>query len=234
MRTERLGSLNARITGGSDGNGAGQGPVVVLMHGFGAPGSDLVPLGRALGASSDVRFVFPEAPLQLDPFGSRAWWMIDPEIFERRARGEVIDRSEDQPAELPHVRAQVLDLLDSVYTKLDAAPERLILGGFSQGSMLALDVALHLSHKPAGLALLSSTLIARPVWEPKFSSLAGMPIVQSHGREDPLLAFSAAETLRDLLTAGRASVNFVPFSGGHEIPPPVLSALSELIASVPG
>lgn len=229
MRTERLGSLNAHISGGSDGQGGGTGPVVVLMHGFGAAGDDLVPLTRVLRVPSNVRFVFPEAPLALDAWGSRAWWMIDPELFERRARGEAPDRSGELPQELPHVRAQMLDLLDTMYTRLDISHERVLLGGFSQGSMLALDLALHLTRKPAALALLSSTLIARSLWVPKMSSLAGLPIMQSHGHEDPLLSFEAAESLRDLLVAASADVTFVPFRGGHEIPSNVLSELSSLV-----
>ena len=44
MLTEMIGPLRAHLTGGSDGNGGGNGPVVVLLHGFGAPGTDLVAL----------------------------------------------------------------------------------------------------------------------------------------------------------------------------------------------
>ena len=51
---------------------------VVLCHGFGAGGDDLVPLHRELcGLDPRLerqRFIFPEAPLSLGP-GSRAWWM---------------------------------------------------------------------------------------------------------------------------------------------------------------
>ena len=59
--------------------------VVVICHGFGAPGDDLVPLGFELGRAvpkfaQSARFVFPQAPLSLDSLGwgdARAWWMID-------------------------------------------------------------------------------------------------------------------------------------------------------------
>src|SRR5580704_2280770 len=50
MKLVKLGDLDARVTGGSDREGGGDGPVVVLLHGFGAPGDDLVPLGRVLAA----------------------------------------------------------------------------------------------------------------------------------------------------------------------------------------
>ena len=63
MRMERWADLQVRIAGGNDRDGGGSGPVVVLMHGYGAPGDDLVALQRVLTVPRDVRFVFPEAPL---------------------------------------------------------------------------------------------------------------------------------------------------------------------------
>jgi phospholipase/carboxylesterase len=46
MRVDKLGGLTVRLTGGTDGKGGGNGPLVVLLHGFGAPGDDLVPLSE--------------------------------------------------------------------------------------------------------------------------------------------------------------------------------------------
>ena len=59
--------------------GRGDGPAILLCHGYGAPGDDLVPLGRVIDAGSGVRWFFPEAPLEVDlGFGRpRAWWPID-------------------------------------------------------------------------------------------------------------------------------------------------------------
>src|SRR3954464_13926874 len=100
MRKEQFGELSARVTGGVDGRGGGDGPVVVLLHGFGAPGDDLVDLTTFLHVPAEVRFVFPEAPLLLDGGPGRAWWMLDMALFERRMRGEHIDRTDDQPPAL--------------------------------------------------------------------------------------------------------------------------------------
>jgi phospholipase/carboxylesterase len=80
MREETIAGLHVRITGGDDREGGGDGPLVVLLHGFGAPGDDLVGLWRQLQVPRETRFVFPEATLALDAalFGTgRAWWMID-------------------------------------------------------------------------------------------------------------------------------------------------------------
>jgi phospholipase/carboxylesterase len=54
----------------------------------------------------------------------------------------------------------------------------------------------------------------------------------SHGRQDQLLPFSAAETLRDKLRAAGAKVEWVDFPGGHEIPPVVVDAASQFLRSL--
>ncbi|MBW2213652.1 MAG: hypothetical protein JRF48_04305, partial [Deltaproteobacteria bacterium] len=78
MREERFAGITVRLTGGEDREGGGDGPLVVLMHGFGAPGTDLVGLWRVLDVPSSMRFAFPEAPHEIPGmFGARAWWMLD-------------------------------------------------------------------------------------------------------------------------------------------------------------
>ena len=79
MREEHIGGLRARVTGGTDGKGGGRGPLVLLLHGFGAPGDDLVSLADVLTVPAGTRFVFPEGPLSLSfgPSDARAWWLID-------------------------------------------------------------------------------------------------------------------------------------------------------------
>jgi phospholipase/carboxylesterase len=234
MRKEQFGELKAYVTGGRDGEGDGDGPVVILMHGFGAPGFDLVDLGDMLEVPEGVRFVFPEAPLALGPGfgGGRAWWMLDMALFEARARGEQPDRSDEIPPTLAEVSAQVAALVDEVEQRLGAKRERLVLGGFSQGSMLACDVALHMQVKPAALLLMSSTLIARQRWQAQAASCRGLPVLQSHGSDDPILSLANAERLADLLRAGGAELSWLPFRGGHQIPPEVLGAASRLIQRV--
>jgi len=231
MRVERFGELKVRITGGARGDGEGDGPLVVLLHGYGAPGDDLIPLAQAARLPSRVRFAFPEAPLSLDYADGRAWWMLDLELFERRARGERIDRSEDLPEALPTVRAQVQELLRGLETQLGTPRDRMLLGGFSQGSMVACDAALHGAVLPAGLILLSSTLIARSAWEPRMARCAGLPVLQTHGQRDPLLDYHDAVRLRDLLQAAGANVTFVDFPGGHEIPEVAMDALGRFITA---
>ena len=71
-------------------------------------------------------------------------------------------------------------------------------------------------------------------WERGFERLRGIPIMQSHGRADPILPFAAAERLRDLLKTAGADVRWVEFSGGHTIPMGALDALGKLVRDVFG
>jgi phospholipase/carboxylesterase len=229
----RLADLDVCITGGTDREGAGTGPVVVLMHGFGAPGEDLVSLWRVIEVPRQVRFVFPAAPLAPAEFaahGGRAWWPIDTVAMQQAvAAGRTRDRSRELPAGLLEARAQVIALLDAVERNLDVRGEQLVLGGFSQGAMLACDVALQSDRKLAGLVLLSTTLLCRDVWEPRMPARGRLPVFQAHGRSDPLLPYALAVELRDLLRGAGCRVDWVEFNGGHEIPSPVLQALGSFI-----
>jgi phospholipase/carboxylesterase len=229
MKVERieLAGLTTYVTGPAD-----AAATCVLLHGFGAGGDDLVPMAAELGTAG-VRFVFPAAPLELaGGYGeSRAWWMLDLARLEAElARGQPRDRRDEVPEGLAAARATMLRLLDQLEARLPTAGRPLVLGGFSQGSMLALDVALHRARPPAGLALMSSTLINAAAWQPRLATLAGVPVVLSHGRADALLPYAVAETLRDLLRGAGATVEWVPFVGGHELPRAVMAAVGAMLA----
>ena len=68
----RAADLRVHVRGGPNDDGRGDGPLVILLHGYGAPGDDLLGLYEVLGMPRSFRFAFPEAPLGLD-FGGRAW-----------------------------------------------------------------------------------------------------------------------------------------------------------------
>jgi phospholipase/carboxylesterase len=232
MHEEQLGGLRTRITGGTDGKGGGRGPLVLLLHGFGAPGNDLVPLADALHVPVGTRFVFPEGPLSLSfgPRDARAWWLIDmARIAADQAAGRVRDLSQDIPKGLAPAREAMLVFLKEVERKLGADPRKTILGGFSQGAMLSCDAMLHSDRPYAGLVQLSGNVLAQPLWGPLMAKRKGLPVFQSHGTQDEILPYVGAERLRDALIHAGLSVEWQSFRGGHEIPRSVLQRLGPFI-----
>ena len=227
-----VGGLKIRLAGGSDGHGGGDGPVVMLLHGFGAPGDDLVPLADVIQVPTGTRWIFPEAPLALNMgFGdSRAWWIIDfARIQEDRAAGRIRDLSVEIPQGLALAREGFLAFLKELHRQLPVDYKRTIIGGFSQGAMLTCDAVLHTAYPFAGLVQLSGNLLAQAVWSPLMSKRKGLPVFQSHGTSDDILPHIGAERLRDALIQSDLVVEWRSFRGGHEIPEAVLQRLSGFI-----
>lgn len=212
---------------------------VVLCHGFGAPGDDLVGLASALVSAhptlADVRFVFPAAPLSLGQLGwgeARAWWLIDMEAIQRLQRDPAALREfrKLEPEGLADARKALHALVREVADQTGLPMSKIILGGFSQGAMLATDVSLRLEEAAGGLAVLSGTLLVEDVWRAKAKARTGLEIFQSHGRQDPVLPFEAAEWLSALFEEAGMRHEFVPFTGGHTIPNEVLDGLGDFLA----
>lgn len=238
MLTEMIGPLRAHLTAGSDSNGGGDGPVVVLLHGFGAPGTDLVGLAEELGGPQNTRFVFPEAPEVADvgmppPYEGRAWWQIDMLNLQLA----VMERNWEAlaahvPEGLVHARATLEAFLSALDTRLGLAGAPLVLGGFSQGAMLTCDVALHSERRFAGLLLFSGSIIAEADWLARFEEQPPISVFQSHGRQDPILPFPLAEQLHRHFVARRWQARWVPFDGGHGISGEALRGARAFLAEV--
>ena len=232
MREVLLGGLRVKLTGGVDGQGGGDGPVVILLHGFGAPGDDLVPLADVIDAPTGTRWLFPEAPLSLNMgFGdSRAWWIIDfARIQEDREAGRIRDLSIEVPQGLALARERFLAFLKEIPKQLPIDYKKTVIGGFSQGAMLTCDTVLQTDYPFAGLVQLSGNLLAQAAWGPLMRKRKGLPVFQSHGTQDDVLPNIGAERLRDALTQAGLAVEWHSFRGGHAIPEAVLRRLGPFI-----
>lgn len=197
------------------GDPAGDGPALVLLHGYGAPADDLVPLAEDLRAAvPGLRVALPAAPIDLG--GGRAWWDIS--LDQRPA-----DRSADHPAGMDEARAD----LEAALARLALDPARTAIAGFSQGGMLATELGLRRRPRLAAIASLSGGAVDADAWVSRASD--GPPIFLSHGRQDPLLSFAAAARLHQRLDAAGARITWVPFDGGHAIPDDVVRALAAFL-----
>jgi len=244
----KYGELTCRTLGGPREPGVTPELVVVLCHGYGASGEDLVPIGHELLQDDPVlgrltRFVFPAAPLVLGGYQigevtaieSRAWWELDARRLElTMAGGPPIDYRNDLPPGLDEAALSLLGALDEMRDKEGIGWDRIVLAGFSQGGMLATEVALRLPETPAALCVFSGLLLCQERWREMAAVRTGMPALISHGRQDQLLSFAGAEALRDLLDEAGCAVEFLPFDGPHTIPAEGLTRFVRLLRRLAG
>lgn len=215
--------------------------VAVFCHGFGASGDDLVGLAGELLqiAPSDeaTMLVFPAAPISLEDEGipgGRAWWRLSIQrLLSAIEDGHYELVREEVPQGIDDARQM---LVETVYTLLDENEldeSRLLLGGFSQGAMLSVDVACRgLKQPPAKLCLFSGCLICERQWKSTAARLAQTQILQSHGRIDPILPLQTGKWLTEMLRSAGCQVDFVEFNGVHTIPVQAIEKTAQMLAQL--
>jgi phospholipase/carboxylesterase len=166
--------------------------LVVLLHGFGADGTDLIEIGRVWQPwLPDAAFVAPHAPEPCLAGGSgRQWFSLTFRDPGERWRGV--------NAAAPGLQA----LLDAELAAAGLGPESLALVGFSQGAMMALHAGLRRTPAPAAIIGLSGALVLEPGAGPDSLAAAGLsrpPVFLAHGDQDDVIPpgslFDSAETL---------------------------------------
>ena len=207
--------------------GEGNGPVIVMLHGYGSRPEDFLGFATRTDLPEGTRFIFPYAPESTHPpygpEGGFMWWRFTSDFSDPRAMSF--------PG-LPLARARVIELLDALQDELHVTSDRIVLGGFSQGAMLSMDVALHDDRPFAGVLLLSGTLVDQNEWVPRMPSRRGLHVLQTHGRQDDRLPFAPAEELSVRLRESGVDLRFLPFEGNHEITAEVSTAVSAFVNEV--
>ncbi len=201
---------------------------VVCFHGYGADMRDLAPLAFETPLKKPCSWFFPDAPLRLD-WGGKAWWPIDVEAFEAAQRG---GKPRDLSREEPEGMAAARRAAQAFLKELGVPAKDLVLMGFSQGSMMAVDLAMRMADSPAGVAVLSGTLVDAASVRKLAPARKGLRFFQSHGSVDPILGFAQALALEKELAAAGWSGKLLRFEGGHAIPEDVLAALGSWIDSL--
>ena len=162
---------------------------VILLHGFGANPEDLLPIGLS-SSLKGVRWLFPEAPFSI-PFQkqARSWIPFEEEDLQR-----FYQRIDNRTLRhyVPKDLQERCDPILSGIDKMGLLPSRLILGGFSQGSMLATEILSRMQQKAKALVVLSGALVNEEDLKIRLPSCKGIPFFQSHGREDKTLPYDLA------------------------------------------
>jgi phospholipase/carboxylesterase len=212
---------------------------VILCHGFGANGRDLVSLADYLDPQSRLAWIFPEAPAPMpEEYPGYAWYPRNLQGLYAVMRGDYFNNLDDlYDAGLDESAKEICGLVRTI----EPAGKPVVLGGFSQGSQVALRSVLRWPEymsggeaAPAGLLLFSSALIDQKGTKTLLESAPRLPVVQSHGSWDQILPLRSAKSLRDVLGNAGYTVEWTEFPGAHEIPDQALDGAKNLLDRVLG
>lgn len=194
--------------------------LIILLHGWGANFEDLPPLAKFMDLA-DYQLVFPDAPFPhpYNPVGKM--WYAFPESYSFLGTPEFGDRPD-----LSTSRQELLDFIVDQAKQAGVSLSQTILGGFSQGGAMTLDVGLRLPL--AGLMILSGYLHA-PV-QPQQPTLP--PTLIIHGIQDAVVPLHSAHQVRNSLQALGTPLHYQEYDMGHEIQPVVLSQIQTFVKEI--
>ena len=178
--------------------------LVILLHGYGSNGRDLIDLAQPMSQSMpNTHFIAPDAPdaCEIAPFGNQ-WFSL-------------MDRS------LPHMQAGVsaaaplLDrFIDAQRDRFSLADKDVALVGFSQGTMLSLAVGLARPRPLAGILGYSGRLLNGGAVRPG----AACPVLLVHGTEDDVVPYDCSEQAVARLAEVNIGAQLIKCEGlGHSI-----------------
>jgi phospholipase/carboxylesterase len=185
--------------------------VVMFLHGYGADGNDLLGLAEPLAPHiPDTVFIAPNAPdrSMANPLGFQ--WFPIPWIdgSSESAAGEGLLQA-----------ARRLDtFIDKVLADEGLSPDRLLLFGFSQGTMIGLHVAPRRADPLAGIVGFSGRLMIPDALATE--ALSRPPVLLVHGDADDVVPFDDMQTASDALQEADFDVYGHVMKGtGHGIAP---------------
>ena len=183
---------------------------LVLFHGRGTDENDLFPLLDELDPERRLLGATARGPLTLPPGGAH-WYVIrqvgspDPETFQATYR-------------------LAGDWLDGLLADHGIPIERTILGGFSQGSVMAHSLGEGTDRpRPAGVIALSGFIPQVEGFQ--LGDVTGLPVAIGHGTYDPVISVEFGRDARDRLTSAGADVTYRESPMAHTIDPAFLEEL---------
>ena len=196
---------------------------VVLLHGYGSDGNDLIGLAPYWqDVLPDALFVAPNGPQACGAFGSGyQWFDID---FEG-------DRLASRQTGVLQARPILEQFLTDMWAQTGITPANTILGGFSQGAMMSLHVGLGLEQPLMGIIAFSGAFLPPEGFGD--ADLPRPPVALIHGdRDDVVPPKSSAEAHALLQQAGYDVTHHVSAGVAHGIAPDGLAFATEFIERV--
>lgn len=187
------------------------------MHGRGADENDLAPLLQALDPDRRLLGLLPRGPLALPP-GGRHWYVL-------RQVG-----SPDRETFL-QTFALLTEWVDGVLSEHEIPAARLVLGGFSQGAVMAYSLGLAEGRaRPAAVLAFSGFIPRVEGFHFDLDGRTGLPVSISHGSLDPIIGVEFAREARTRLEAAGLAVRYREDPVPHTIAPAALAQAKQVLA----
>jgi phospholipase/carboxylesterase len=191
--------------------------LLVLHHGRGSDEHDLLPLADILDPDRRLHVVTPQAPLTLPGAPGRHWYAV-PRI------------GYPDPASFAASLGALTTLHAALQERLGIAPEKTILGGFSQGTVMSYAAGLAPgTPAPAAILALSGFIPSVLGWAPALDERPDTRVYIAHGTRDPVIDVAFARQARATLEPA-LELEYHEFGGGHHIDPRQLPAMADWIA----
>lgn len=179
---------------------------LVLLHGRGVDENDLFPLLDLLDPERRLEAFTPRAPLTPPGHSGNHWYVVERVGFpDRDTFASTYER--------------LAGWLEALADETRVAPERVVLGGFSQGGVMSYAMGLGTGRpRPAGILAMSSFVPTVEGWDPDFGGRERLPVHHAHGAADPIIPVEFGRQARDLLS-GKVDLTYREHPGGHTIDP---------------
>ena len=192
---------------------------LVLFHGRGADEQDLFPLLDLLDPRRRLLGVTPRGPLSLPPGGAH-WYVVYEVGFP-------------DPATFAPTYDRAARWLDALAEETGIPPERTVLGGFSQGAVMAYALGLGRGRpRPRALVALSGFVPVVEGWEAALEPPLP-PVAIGHGTYDPVISVAFSRRAKALLEEAGAEVLYREYPLPHAIDPRFIVELAEWLERVP-
>ncbi len=202
--------------------GTAQPWLLVLMHGVGSNEQDL--FGLAAHIPGRFHVLSLRAPYRMGP-GAFAWF--DFSVGPEGARS--INEAQEAAS-----RALLAQVLDAASEQLGIPPERVVVGGFSQGGIMALSLLLTRPELLQAALVWHSRLLPQAVaLGAPAAALRGKQLWLSHGTQDNVIPLAHAQAVRQHMELLPVAMTYREFPGAHEIRPAELAATVAWLEALP-
>jgi phospholipase/carboxylesterase len=188
-------------------------PLVFCLHGRGADANDLADLAPMIDGPSGYRFIFPNAPKPFEPYPGMTFgysWF---------------DGLPPERDSIAASRNLLLRFIDQALGRYPPPSGKVIMSGFSQGGLMAIDVGFRTQQSLAGIVVMSGALYEDDL--PDFKKR--VPVLIVHGTQDEMINVNLGRRARRVLEQHGIEVKYHEFPMGHFVTPESMAVVGDFI-----